>query len=43
MTKAKSESVRKQAASDWLAHLIKLRELRNIEKRLTALEAAIYG
>ena len=43
MTKAESESVRRQAASDWLAHLIKMRELRNIEKRLTALEAAFNG
>jgi len=43
MVKAESESVRRQAASDWLAHLIKMRELRNIEKRLTALEAAFNG
>jgi DNA-directed RNA polymerase specialized sigma24 family protein len=43
MLKAESESVRRQAASDWLAHLIKMRELRNIENRLTALEAAFNG
>jgi len=43
MVKAESESVRRQAASDWLTHLIKMRELRNIEKRLTALEAAFNG
>jgi hypothetical protein len=43
MVKAESESVRRQAASDWLTHLIKMRELRNIEKRLTALEAASNG
>jgi hypothetical protein len=43
ITSAESESVKKAAASDWLAHLIKLRELRDIEQRLADLEAAVYG
>jgi transposase-like protein len=43
MVKAESESVRRQAASNWLAQLLKMRELRNIEQRLIALETTIYG
>jgi transposase-like protein len=42
MENANSESVRKQAANDWLDQLLKLRELRNVEKRLTVLEADFY-
>jgi hypothetical protein len=43
MLNADSESVRKQAACDWLDYLLKLRELRSIEKRLIALEETING
>ena len=42
MESAESESVRRQAASNWLEQLIRIRELRNIEKRLSALEEVFH-
>ncbi len=35
---AESESVRRQAASDWISHALRLAELVDIESRLQALE-----
>lgn len=42
MENANSERVRREAANDWLTHLLKIRELRNVEQRLAELEAAVY-
>lgn len=42
MEHAESESVRKGAASDWMGYSMKLRELRNVEQRLAALEEALH-
>ena len=38
MTSATSEQVRRQAARDWLDLWLKVRELRDMEKRITELE-----
>ena len=38
MDKAMSEQVRRQAACDWLDLWLKVRELRDMEKRITELE-----
>ncbi len=42
MTSAESEAVKRQAASDWLAKLLQVKELADLEKRVAALEAATY-
>jgi hypothetical protein len=39
MTTAESESVRRAAADNWLAQVLRVRELADLEKRLAALEA----
>jgi hypothetical protein len=39
MTFAESEAVKRQAASDWLAKLLQVKELADLEKRIAALEA----
>jgi len=43
ITKAKHESTRRQAAVDWLNLSLKFIDTLDIDKRLTALEAAING
>jgi len=40
MTGAESETVRRQAASEWLANCLKIREQTDLEKRLIELEKA---
>ncbi len=40
---ARSEAVKRQAADSILAHLLKLRELRNVEERITRLEEAVLN
>lgn len=41
-TKGRSESVRRQAANDWLNLLLKFRDLQDIDQRLEDLEAAVF-
>lgn len=41
MTSAQSEAVRRQAVTDWLDRALKLRELLELEARITALEEKI--
>ena len=38
ITSAKSEAVRRAAVADWLGHALKLRELDDLEARISALE-----
>jgi hypothetical protein len=38
---AESESVRRQAASDWISHALRLAEFVDIERRLQALESGV--
>jgi hypothetical protein len=40
---SQSETVKRQAAVNWLDTLLKLLELRNIEQRVTAIEEFVYG
>ena len=42
MGKAASEQVRRQAAKDWLDLWLKVRELRDLEKRLIELEVKLH-
>lgn len=42
MQRAESESVRRQAALDWLTLLIRYREIGEFEDRLTTLERTIH-
>lgn len=41
ITKAKHESTRRQASVDWLNMFLRFNDVKNIDERLTALEAAI--
>ena len=43
MDNGENESTRRMAAKDWMEFSLRIRELRDVEQRLTALEKKVYG